>query len=520
MMKKTLTEIFDETSAKELDIVLGKSLDVAADVPDSVSLERIKANVFAKTQLSEVATNKKKNIKITWKAIAMAAAGFALIISAGLGSYAYASELKEYKAAVSFFNDYGLSTDGLSRGEIKEVYHDIKTEAFSYSKTAEVIAKSISDSQVDGFEIIQNVMTPEDVEDLWNYKNYNGNYMKAGAYKYYSEYKLDEERGFEVHDKSWFEKYDEDDLLWQISFEEFSIDGYAEVSNGVIIYGNTPIWPNSQRKCAWIAKVDNVGNILWKQKLENDFENEYIAGVIENNDGTYAVFSREDLKYFCLSQYDAEGNVKSFKKTEVGNYGIWNVARFGDGYIVQLGNYTLTDSTKIVKVDSEGNITESFSYKGEDCFYYITDMIEYNGKIYLSAYAVPKNAAEDENAGNRYEIEAILNYIFENDNWEISSEELTPMVRDNYTAMLLICEPDEGIPQEFYSVKGSLGGKLALDSEGRLLWDVESITTTFFSPATSSFTIGGTNYVFRYTFDNNGTLISQEKTGETTIYRK
>ena len=55
---------------------------------------------------------------------------------------------------------------------------------------------------------------------------------------------------------------------------------------------------------------------------------------------------------------------------------------------------------------------------------------------------------------------------------------------------------------------------------GNLLWDVESITSTFFSPATSSFTIGGTSYVFRYTFDTSGMLISQEKTGEVVNYRR
>lgn len=102
----------------------------------------------------------------------------------------------------------------------------------------------------------------------------------------------------------------------------------------------------------------------------------------------------------------------------------------------------------------------------------------------------------------------------------ISSEELTPMVRENYTAMLLVCDPVSGTPQEFYSVKGSLGSELAISDTGELLWSVESITSTFFSPATSSFTIGGTSCVYQYTFDNSGQLIRQEKTVETVEYRR
>ena len=254
--------------------------------------------------------------------------------------------------------------------------------------------------------------------------------------------------------------------------------------------------------------------------LNNGFEDEYIGEILENADGSYAVISRGDFKYFCLSQYTSDGKETYFKKTEVGNYGIWNAARLGDGYIVQLGSHMTNEYSKIIKVDYEGNITESFSYGGKDAYYSITDMIEYNGNIYLSAYSVPKLADEDQSAGGRYEIAAVLNYLFDNGIWEISSEELTPMVRDNYTAMLLVCDPTTGTPQEFYSVKGSLGGELSLSDSGMLLWDVESITTTFFSPATSSFTIGGTSYVFRYTFDAIGELVSQEKTGEVVDYRR
>lgn len=222
-----------------------------------------------------------------------------------------------------------------------------------------------------------------------------------------------------------------------------------------------------------------------------------------------------DLKYFCLSQYAVDGEETHFHKTEVGNYEIWNVARFEDGYIVQLGR---SEYTQIIKVDREGNITDSFSYSNEDFYYFITDMIEFNGNIYLSAYAVPRT--DDRDASGIYELEDVVRYLLDNNIWEISSEELTPMVRNNYTALLLVCEPKTGKPQEFYSVKGSLGGKLSVSDAGNLIWDVESITSTFFSPLTSSFTIGGTSYVFRYSFGASGLLMSQEKTDEVVPFKR
>ena len=239
-----------------------------------------------------------------------------------------------------------------------------------------------------------------------------------------------------------------------------------------------------------------------------------ITLVLDNGDGTWAVVSRGDFEYLCLSQYDTDGNELFFHKTAVGNFGIWNVVRLGDGYLAQLGNTTDGETALLVKLDRNGSVRDTFTYEGEDCDYHITDMIEFGGRVYLSAYAVPKQT----DAGGRYEIADILAYLFDNNVWEISSEELTPMVRDNYTAVLLLCDPEGGAPETFYSVKGSLGGKLAVNGAGELAWNVESVVDSFFSPATNSFTIGGTCQVFRYTFDNAGTLLRQEDTGETVPY--
>lgn len=58
------------------------------------------------------------------------------------------------------------------------------------------------------------------------------------------------------------------------------------------------------------------------------------------------------------------------------------------------------------------------------------------------------------------------------------------------------------------------------DKQISLLWNVESITDSFFSPMTSSFSIGGQSYVYKYVFDRNGKIISQEKTGDIVQFRK
>ena len=44
-MKKTLTEIFDETDAEEIDIVLEEN--ITSETVDEISMERIQKNVFS-----------------------------------------------------------------------------------------------------------------------------------------------------------------------------------------------------------------------------------------------------------------------------------------------------------------------------------------------------------------------------------------------------------------------------------------------------------------------------------------
>ncbi len=440
------------------------------------------------------------------------AACMALAVS--LVGVAFAAETKEYSEAVEFFEDNGLSMEGMSRSDVKTVYRDITTQRFTCDKTAEVIAQAVP-----GVEIFQRQPTPEELAELWNSKDpsKNPDACPFAELDYRVEIldKPDAERGFNVFDKCYLKYYEDGEQVWQAEFDKFCLDDWSPVSGGTAVWGYTPTWSSTQPTHAWIAWVDNAGKTLWERQLNHGFEDEYVAAVVDNGDGTLAVISRGDLQYLCLSQYDLDGNELSFHKTDVGNRGIWNAVRLGEGYLVQLGNNQGHETARLAKLDQEGNLVDNFIYESEDCDYYITDMAEFGNRVYLSAYAVPKQNDD----GLRHEIANILDDVFTRDNPEISCEELTPMVRENYTAVLLLCSPEGGRPETFYSVKGSLGGALKVESE-QLCWYVESVVSTFFSPATSSFTIGGTCQVYRYIFDGHSNLIGQEDTGETVEYRR
>ncbi len=464
---------------------------------------------------------KKPSVKPMWLKWGGMAACIALVLLVGFGSFAIVAEAKEYETAVKFFDYYDMSTEGLTRTEIKAVYRDITTKSFSYSKTAEVIQSSISTDTVGGYEIIQDNPTPEDVEALWNNKNCTSGVVRVEGdqpefvnYKYRSEYKKDNELGFEVFSKSYIEKYKGESLLWSVAVEEFKVNGCAYVSDGVLAYGRTDILPNTQ-DASWLIKIDTDGNVEWKQMLINELGfDEYVTSVSQNSNGSYAVFSKIGSDVY-RSNFSQDGERTEMVKTGLGGYRVVNTVPFNDGYLVHVRSFQASESEKILIVSADGTVAESFSYDGEDAGYHITDVIAYNGDIYLSAYAIPKSDGTSAN-----EVGPIIKHLYDNDLSDISDEELTPIVRDYYTAMLLVCDPSTGVPKEFYSVKGSLGGELSVNENGELLWDVESITTTTFSPFTSSFAIGGTCHVYEYTFNELGTLISEEKTGETVHFAR
>lgn len=459
--------------------------------------------------ISAANMQKKPARHIRWGTLAACLAAVLLIG----GVFTAAAEAKEYNTAAAFFAEHGLSAAGLSRSEIKKVYRDITTGHFTYDKTAEVIVNAVP-----GYELpAPEALTPEDLETLWNRGVWFTNLPASGyGYKTDCVYKENPTLGFETLEKSTVECYLDGRLQWTADFDAFSVEGCAHTSLGTAVWGSSYAGGNLVMDCPLLARVDDVGNVLWVRQLKHDFRLEFISAVLDGADEKLAVISRGNLNTLCFSLYDKNGEPVSSVKTETGSAGIVRAAKLGDGYLVQLDSFMQPELSRIVKLDAAGNMLNSFTYTAEDCDYYITDMLEFGGHVYLSAYAVPKQTDE----GGRNEIANILDFCFEKEGWYVSPEELTPKLRENYTAVLLVCDPEGGEPRTFYAVNGALGGEMRLTEAGELEWDTQTIESAFFSPATNSFTIGGTCRIVRYTFAEDGKLKGQETTDEIVGYHR
>lgn len=506
-MKYTLENIFDELNPNELDEIMPDDFD--AKLPKG-ALRRIEKTAL---QRSGIKNNRRHfNFKI------FAPVAACLVLMAGIGGYAIAAEAREYNAAVDFFAQNGLSAEGLSREDLKAVYRDITTNRFVNDKTVEVIKRSVP-----GVEILQEEPTPEELSILWNsnMNNFAATPYIGINYFAWTKWKYDETLDFDVFDKSVVDCYNNGETIWSTEISSFCVYDCLLTSNGTAAWGYTSRWSGEQPSPAWLARLDDNGNKLWEHRLDHGFWSENITAVVDNGDGTWAVFSsgftREDIQYLCLSQYDINGNELSFTKTRIDNKGIWKAVCLGDDYLVQLGSCANGEKAHFAKLDKAGNITDNFVYESDDCDYYITDMTEFEGNVYLSAYAVPKNKNNDIYRDGLFEI--LDNIISEKGNYDVSPEELTPAVREHYTAVLLLCEPNGGEPKRFYSAKSSLGGALAVENN-QLKWNVENVIMVGYLPYVNSFPISGNCLVYRYSFDENGVLVGCEDTGKVVGFHR
>ena len=461
----------------------------------------------------------KKARRLKW--LVPAAACLALLLAAG-SAVAIVAEAREYREAVSFFELNGLSTEGLSRSEVKEIYRDITTERFVNKKTAEVIRNSVY-----GVEISQDEPTPEEIAAVWDARE--PTLPMTGVF-YNKEYEFSE--GREYNTVCRLKCYIDGEWQWTFETKDFVITDCAKAAGGTAVWGRGKIYDSTRYFPAFIALLDENGDLLWKRRLDHGSETEDVVKVLDNGDGTLAAVSRVDLKYLYLSRFDHGGKEISAHKTEIGNMGVFNAARLGDGYLVQVGSILNNDTALLYKLDGEGNIIDEISYSFEDSdgMFTVTDMVESGGKLYLSGYITPNRSNR---YGTRTEIADVLDFAF-NRFEELSrgkqgeeltadriipSEELTPVVRANYTAALLVCDPEGGRPQTFYSVKGSLGAGLSAQ-DGRLDWNVNSITSSLFSPTTNAFSIYGNCRVYRYSFDKDGALMGRADTGGTEWFAR
>ena len=461
-----------------------------------------------------------------WIAAAVCAA---FLVCLGVGTYVYA-EGAEYNEAKVFFEENGLSAEGLTRAEMRAVYRDITKESFTYSKTAEVLEHSISKGAVQGREFSGDwdELDQSAVKELWEAYDRRRNSEGVRYYTALSYIHHDEGDGWNEETGSYIEKYDGMTLLWRAEFDGIYAENYAVCDNGLFVYGQS--FDENFNSHTWLIMLDGSGKTLWKHMYGDAGES--VCSALSEDDGSLTLFSHPGagVTGYCFGRIGSDGRVLERKKNLLENRLISSAVHYRDGYLAKVWDYGKNGEAAFVIIDREGDIEESFSYSSEEDHWFLNDMIEYNGMIYISVLAMPKEGTyvipeNPDYVNQRHCVQPALEYAFthwnsaEDGEYPYEVPGLTEKVRERCTALLLVLDPDGGDPKEFYSAEGGVGAELSVNEEGELVWNVKNILGTYFSPATNAFTIAGSCRVVQYRFNEDGNFIGQTETEEMSTIR-
>lgn len=471
--------------------------------------------------------------RVRIKPLFAACAAVALVACCIFG-FAVVAEAKEYEQAVGFFNEHELSTEGLTRSDIKAVYKDITMKTYSYEKTIELLNRL----SVEMYSTQLGSVDRESLDKLWNNINNSqpgilpeGTEKDEKTIRYDIRYEdrppAENEDGYN-YSSVVIVKYEGDKELWSYTVP---YDMYVSVSDNTIIYGDGIIVfgykdcysTYSGNACVFMLGGD--GQLLWEynnKTLGSKFEAAIVAddeivlfGGIPNGNNTNRLFTVLDMN----------GNVKQNKTTVCDCYQRYEtVVKLGDCYLAK--RYVLTsDHTSqpsLVTISEQGDELNEYIYSQDGANYLIQDITYFQGKIYLSAL-MPNMT--DEEFHERFDA---LSQEF-GESWRKACEQnksvydmavpdeynirLSKLFAEAYTAALLVCDENAVITRA-YSVENARVGTLSVTDDGKLNWQVFRVDDAKNAPPTiSSYSVTILTTEFAFMFDESGAFIEKNEIG-------
>lgn len=428
----------------------------------------------------------------------LAALAMAALLVVGGGITVAAMEAKEYNEAIDFFEEYNLSAEGFSRSEVKKIYKDIVTERFTYEKTEQVLANSF-----EGYEIQAKPLDSEGLKRVWRVCGWLGvsgrtQISESDGYEYVVLEREDATNGLQ--------QLKDGNVQWSIYPEEINCSDIAPIGDKVAVCGRLPDDPEYTIR---LAVFNEDSTLAWVKQYSRPFGFGNIRYPLYCTDDTITVIERDFDHSMWILTLDLEGNIVE-EETVYRNSGFADfeaVVRVGDDYLFDTGDSLLRQN---------GNRLEVLEQFGNDDWeYHFNGMVEFNGLVYLTGTKMPKHH-------NRSEGDAYDRWVEEYGKDGLTDEEVSEFFMENHTAMLMICDPETGDPQSFYTIPGASGGKLSVDG-GRLNWEVNRYTEIE-SVYSENYYLSSGNLAkisadkWQYVFSPYGQIVGEKDTGRSTEF--
>lgn len=484
---------------KELDRLL-EGIDEPA--PDREKKQRVLRLLDRKTGLStsEKRGNTVRMNRRRWVAAAVAAV---MALCLGAGSIALA-ENAEYNRAVEFFETNGLSTEGLTRSEIKLIYRDITTESYTYSKTAEVLAHTAAEEPVAGYEL--SVPESDYAVDLGAELD---KMLAARGEAQYTAAIYNESVGV-------VRKTVDREIVWTrelpgfICFEAYPAEDGIYVSGAR--QGDNGIW-----NLPGVVKLTYEGELLWTVSWGEDYEhpdmteNDIWSLTVDPEGGVTAFTSYHDIEKqengITVTKLSADGETifSRFNPTEIKT--VSEAYTFDGGYLAKVYNtpscengVTVSDEF-VMRFNADGSIAEEYFFNIDGMKIAIKDIAEGKDKLYVSVTAVNTNASE-----KLVSLADASGYV--------QPEAFEPYMDEVVSALLFILDENTGAVLNYYEVRGALGAEVS--AEAGVEWIVEKLVSAQFKPEWNRLGLGAVRKL-GYSFGGDGVLKDVKDMGGTKI---
>ncbi len=471
------------------------------------------------------------------KRYALAVCASIMLTVAGVSGYAIAEEAREYSEAIEFFDEYSLSTDGLTRSEIKAIYKDITGKTYSYEKTVEII----NNYHVEMYSTKLDKLDRDSLEAYWNERNANLNSSSNDTSKAadpedkkihydidYDWLPSENEQGYQYY-KANIIKYEGETELWRYVIDfDFMIHDTVETERGFIVYGGKEVY-SSSRGCACALMISNSGELMWEY-YDSAAGSYYTASVLDGDElvlfgsgGTVAGDDEKSVCYELFTVLDIDGNIVRRRLNESDIFSYCDAAvKVGDVYLVKEHGHG--NVPELITFTKKGERVNKYTYADGETTYIIRDIYSHGDKVYLSAL---KPNYESESLGKEFEKFMQKRYDERDDEgdadvttygydfpYDMSADaELAEFFSEAYTAVLLVCNNNVDI-KKAYSVENARGEKLGVDENGNLTWQVIRTDSAAFAPPQVSCCnvyVSGTE--FSFVFSGEGKLVEKREIG-------
>ncbi len=444
----------------------------------------------------------RKRYSLPRRSAIVAACVCALVLLPMLSLEVAAAEREEYEQAVEFFDEYGLSTDGYSRGEIKKICKDITSERFTYHLTRKALEDSLGITQVSSLSL-----SPDEVRVLWERQQaaaalittdmqsglqVMGSICEQGisfVHKVQVRYANTMDEAYTV-----LEKYRDGRQEWVKTFPGLSVIEVQHNEQHIVLIGVSGKTESNRMLLLLTAE----GDLIWEKPIEDAsallLESDRITVIGNGWRGGI------DQSKLYIASFDMQGNSlqtvsRSFYDLNFGHiqfadqsyqqpgYTVEKAIRVGESYYLVLvchvrsASRLVKSQMSVARISTDGYLEAMYEINEPMTSHRITDIAVKGNTLYIGGYYLPSTSGPLDNGlllNPTEELDPLKATLLADEDRPDEATFLA-LLRAQYTGFVISCDTRTGEIDQLKTAAGAKEAAFKRSEDGELVWNYQFI---------------------------------------------